>query len=51
MIQKKLAFYETFVYRILVRHMVWKIYIDIKTIELVKKQTMFPRKLGNFKGK
>ena len=26
-------------------------YIDIKTIELVKKQTMFQRKMEDFKGK
>ena len=35
--QKELAFYEIFVYRI-------TFYIDIKTIERVKKQTMFQKR-------
>ena len=31
--------------------MVWKLYIDIKTIERVKKQIMFQRKMVDFKRK
>ena len=46
--QQFFAFYEIFSYRL---PGLETFYIDIKTITRVKKQTMFQRKMADFKGK
>ena len=54
MTQKKLAFYEIFILNKLGyqnRNSLKTFCTDIKTIERVKKQTMFQRKIEDFKGK
>ena len=48
---KKLVFYEICVQDISPVSGLKNFYIDIKTIKPVKKQTMFQRKMKDFKGK
>ena len=49
--QRKLVFYEVCLRHIGLVNGLKAFYIDIKTIEVVKEQTMFPRRMEDFKGK